>query len=157
MALAVGAKAPDFTLFDTEKKPRSLSEFRGKKTVLAFYPGAFTGVCTKEFCSFRDALTNLNALDAQVVGISVDSPFANKSFAGQNNLSFPLLSDFDRKVAMQYAGVYQDFAGLKGYTADKRAVFILDLNGVVKYAWVTDDPGVEPKYDEIKRVLGTFK
>ena len=94
MAIKVGSKAPEFTLFDTDKKPRSLSEFRGKNVVLAFYPGAFTGVCTKELCAFRDAMSNFNNLNAQVVGISVDSPFANKAFATQNNLQFPLLSDY---------------------------------------------------------------
>jgi glutaredoxin-dependent peroxiredoxin len=86
MAIKVGDKAPAFTLADTEKKPRSLSEFSGKKTVLAFYPGAFTGVCTKEMCTLRDSISSFNTMNAQVVGISVDSPFANKAFATQNNL-----------------------------------------------------------------------
>ncbi len=153
MALKVGAKAPEFTLFDTERKARSLSEFKGKKTVLAFYPGAFTGVCTKEVCAFRDSLSELNALNAQVVGISVDSPFANKAFAAQNNLQFPLLSDFDRQVVKNYGIELKDFAGLKGYSAAKRSVFVIDSAGVVRYSWVTDDPGVEPKYDEITKAI----
>jgi peroxiredoxin len=157
MALAPGAKAPNFTLYDTEKTPRSLAEFRGKKTVLAFYPGAFTGVCTKEMCSIRDALADLNTLNAQVVGISVDSPFANKAFAAQNHLGFPLLSDYAREVTKQYAGVYQDFAGIKGYVAAKRAVYVLDGEGIVKYAWVTENPGVEPNYEEIKAALGSIR
>lgn len=157
MALNVGAKAPEFALYDTEKKTRSLSEFKGKKIVLAFYPGAFTGVCTKEVCAFRDSLSELNALDAQVVGISVDSPFANKSFAAQNRLTFPLLSDPDRSVSMQYGGVYNDFAGLKGYRASKRAVYVLDAAGVVKYAWSTEDPGVEPNYAEVKKAVSAIK
>ncbi len=156
MALNVGAKAPEFSLYDTERKTRSLSEFKGKKTVLAFYPGAFTGVCTKEVCAFRDSLSELNALNAQVVGISVDSPFANKSFATQNGLTFPLLSDTDRSVSMKYGGVYKDFAGLKGYRASKRAVYVLDAAGVVKYAWSTEDPGVEPNYDEVKKAVGSI-
>jgi glutaredoxin-dependent peroxiredoxin len=153
MAINVGNKAPEFTLFDSDKKPRSLSEFRGKKTVLAFYPGAFTGVCTKELCTFRDAMSNFNNLHAQVVGISVDSPFANKAFAMQNNLQFPLLSDYTREVCKQYGGVHEDFAGLKGYTASKRAVFIVDANGSVKYAWVSENPGIEPDYDAISQAL----
>jgi peroxiredoxin len=156
MALKVGAKAPAFTLVDTEKKPRSLSEFLGKKTVLAFYPGAFTGVCTKEMCSFRDSLANLTSLNAQVVGISIDSPFANKAFADQNKLAFPLLSDYTRKVVKQYCGLQKDFAGLKGYTAAKRSVFVLDASGKVKYAWISENPGVEPNYDEIKKALASF-
>jgi len=153
MALSKGSKAPEFTLFDTEKKPRSLSDFRNKNVVLAFYPGAFTGVCTKEMCTFRDAMSNFNDLQAQVVGISVDAPFANKAFAGQNNLQFPLLSDYTREVSKQYGGLQDDFAGLKGYSVSKRAVFIIGTDEMVKYAWVSENPGVEPEYDAIAAAL----
>lgn len=156
MALNVGAKAPEFTLYDTDRKTRSLSEFKGKKTILAFYPGAFTGACTKEFCAFRDSLSEFNTLNAQVVGISVDSPFANKAFATQNGLSFPLLSDPDRSVSMKYGGVYDGFAGLKGYKASKRAVYVLDAAGIVKYVWSTEDPGVVPDYDEVKKAVSSI-
>jgi peroxiredoxin len=148
-----GDKAPIFTLPDTQKKPRSLSEFLGKKTVLAFYPGAFTGVCTKELCTFRDSLAELGTLNGQVVGISVDSPFANRGFAEANKLTFPLLSDFTRAVSKQYAGLVEDFSGLKGYTAAKRSVFVIDAQGIVRYAWISDDPGVEPPYDEVRKAL----
>jgi peroxiredoxin len=153
MAVKVGNKAPDFLLFDTEKKPRSLSEFRDKIVVLAFYPGAFTGVCTKEMCTFRDSLMKFNELNAQVIGISVDSPYANKAFAMQNNLQFPLLSDYSRIVSTQYGGVYEDFGGMKGYSASKRAVYIIDANGAVKYQWVSENPGVEPDYEAISKNL----
>jgi peroxiredoxin len=153
MATNVGSKAPEFTLFDTEKKTRSLSEFHGKKTVLAFFPGAFTGVCTKELCTFRDALANFNNLNAQVIGISVDSPFANKAFATQNNLQFPLLSDYTREVSSLYGGVHEDFAGMKAYSAAKRAVFIIDTKGIVAYAWVSENPGVEPDYAAVTQAL----
>jgi glutaredoxin-dependent peroxiredoxin len=153
MALKKGDRAPAFTLYDTEKKTRSLSEFLGKKTVLAFYPGAFTGVCTKEMCTFRDSLSTLGSLNAQVVGISIDSPYANKAFAEQNKLAFPLLSDFSREVSKNYGGLQQDFGGLKSYTASKRAVFVLDPGGIVLYAWITDNPGVEPPYEEITKAL----
>jgi peroxiredoxin len=156
MAAKVGDKAPDFTLYDTEKKPRSLKEFLGKKTVLAFYPGAFTGVCTKEMCTFRDSLSRFNALNAQVVGISVDSPFANKAFATQNNLQFPLLSDFNRTALKAYGIVHEGFSGLNGYSASRRSVFILDKDGIVRYAWISDNPGVEPNYDEVTKALSSF-
>ena len=156
MALNIGVKAPDFTLVDTDRKARSLKEFLGKKLILAFYPGAFTGVCTKELCAFRDAMTNFNSMNAQVVGISVDGPFANKAFADANGLAFPLLSDYTSEVSKKYGGVHEDFAGMKGYTASKRAVFVLDKSSVVKYSWVSDDPGVEPPYDEITKVLSTL-
>jgi len=149
MAINVGDKAPNFTLHDTDKKERSLSEFLGKKTVLAFYPGAFTGVCTKEMCAFQDSMASFNSMNAQVVGISVDSPFANKAFAAANNVTFPLLCDFYRVATKAYGIVLENFAGLQGYPASKRSVFVLDANGVVKYAWVSDNPGVEPPYDEV--------
>jgi peroxiredoxin len=156
MPLKVGDKAPAFTLPDTEKKQRSLSEFLGKKTVLAFYPGAFTGVCTKEMCTFRDAMAMMGTVNAQVVGISVDSPFANKAFAEQNRITYPLLSDFKREVATQYTGIQKDFAMIPGYETAKRSVFVLDPQGVVRYAWITDNPGQEPPYDEVKSALASF-
>jgi glutaredoxin-dependent peroxiredoxin len=156
MAIANGSKAPDFTLVDTDMKPRAVKEFSGKNVILVFYPGAFTGVCTKELCTFRDAMTNFNAMNAQVVGVSVDGPFANKAFANANGLTFPLLSDYTASVSKMFGGVHEDFAGMKGYTASKRAVFILDKTGTVKYAWVSDNPGVEPLYDEINKVLSSL-
>lgn len=156
MALKIGDKAPQFSLVDTDRTERTLNQFLGKKTVLAFFPGAFTGVCTKELCTFRDSLANLNTLNAQVVAISVDAPFANKAFADANKLTFPLLSDHTRTISKQYGGVHDDFAGMKGYSAAKRSVFALDKNGVVKYAWISENPGVEPPYDEITKALSSF-
>jgi peroxiredoxin len=153
MAIEIGNQAPEFTLFDTEKRPRSLSDFKGKKIVLAFYPGAFTGVCTKEMCAFRDSMAKFNDLNAQVIGISVDIPFVNKAFAVQNNLQFPLLSDYSREVSRQYGGVHEDFAGMKGYSASKRGVYIIDLNGKIIYEWVTENPGVEPDYEAVSKAL----
>jgi glutaredoxin-dependent peroxiredoxin len=153
MAQLLNQTAPDFTLLDTDKKPVSLKDFAGKKVVLVFYPGAFTGVCTNEVCAFRDAMSVFNAVNAQVVGISVDSIFANKGFGAANKLTFPLLSDFNREVSKKYAGVYDSFAGVAGYTASKRSVFVIDAKGTVRYEWVTENPGVEPPYDEIKSVV----
>jgi peroxiredoxin len=98
-------------------------------------------------------MSNFNDLHAQVVGISVDAPFANKAFATQNNLQFPLLSDYAREVSKQYGGVYEDFAGMKGYSVSKRAVFIIDAKGNVKYMWVSENPGVEPDYNAISQAL----
>ena len=157
MAVQVGDKAPEFTLVDTDKKPRSLSEFLGKKTVLVFFPGAFTGVCTKEMCTFRDSMSRFNEVDAQIVGICVDAPFSNKAFATQNNLQFPILSDYGRSTVKAYGIVLDDFAGLKGYAAAKRSVFILDKGGVIRYAWISDNPGVEPNYDEVSKALSSIQ
>ena len=157
MSIEVGKKAPGFKLYDTDRKERSLSEFAGKNVVLTFYPGAFTGVCTKEMCSFRDSLSKFNNVNAQVVGISVDPPFSNKAFADQNKLNFPILSDFNRQVVKTYDAYHDNFAGLNGYTAAKRAVFVLDGQGVVKYRWVSDNPGVEPNYDEVFKAVESLK
>ena len=156
MALSIGAKAPDFKLPDTEKKERSLTEFLGKKTIVAFFPGAFTGACTKELCQLRDTMSDFNSMNAQVIGISVDSPFANKAFADANKLGFPLLSDYTRAAIKAYGIVHDGFAGLKGYAAAYRSIFVLDKTGAVKYAWVTENPGIEPPYDEINRALSSF-
>lgn len=148
--VVVGKKAPDFTLPDTDHKPRKLSEFLGKKLVLAFFPGAFTSVCTKEMCTFR-AMARLNKLKAKVVGMSVNDPFSNKGFAERNMLTFLLLSDYNREVIRLYGIELKDFAGLKGYSVTKRSVFVLDKNGVVRYKWVSEDPGIEPNYEEVKK------
>ena len=156
MPISVGAKAPNFTLVDSDKKERSLSEFLGKKTVLAFFPGAFTGVCTKEMCQLRDSMASLNSMNAQVVGIDVDAPFSNKAFADANKLTFPILSDYARTAISAYGIVHDGFAGLKGYTAAYRSIFVLDKAGVVKYVWVTENPGVEPPYEEITKALASF-
>lgn len=150
----VGEKAPDFALPDTDRKSRKLSEFRGKKLVLAFFPGAFTSVCTKEMCTFRDSLARLSELKAQVVGVSVNDPFSNKGFAERNLLTFTLLSDYSREVIRLYGIELKNFAGLNGYNVAKRSIFILDKDGVVRYRWVSEDPGVEPNYREIENALG---
>jgi len=156
MALKVGDKAPDFTLYDLDKKPRTLKEFLGKKLVLVFYPGAFTGVCTKEACSFRDSIAAFNTMNAQVVAASIDSPFANKAFSDQNKLNFPVLSDVTKEVSKNYTGLFDGFAGIPGYVTAKRSVFVLDPAGIVKYAWISENPGLEPNYDEVRKAVSSF-
>ena len=157
MDLRVGDKAPGFTLIDGDRKPRSLSEFLGKRTVLAFFPGAFTGVCTKEMCTFRDSMARLIDLEAQIVGIAVTDPFSNKEFTEKNRLTFPILSDYKREVIRAYGIELPNFAGLTGYTTAKRAIFILDKLGIVRYMWITDDPTVEPNYAEIEIFLNKMQ
>jgi peroxiredoxin len=151
--IKVGDKAPDFTLPDVDMKPRSLKEFLGQKVVLAFFVGAFTSTCTKEMCEFRDSMARLIDLKAQVVGISVNDPFSNKGFSEKNRLPFPILGDYKRDVIKTYGLELADFAGLKGYTVAKCSIFILDERGTVRYAWVSDNPAVEPNYDEIQKAL----
>jgi peroxiredoxin len=154
MALSVGSGAPNFTLHDTGKKPVSLSDFAGKKVVLLFYPAAFSGVCDKEMCSFRDSMAHYNTLKAQIIGISVDGPWANKAFSEKYNLQFPLLSDYTRYVSAQYAGLFVNFGGMPGYAVSNRAAFVVNEKGSIAYAWVGEAPGNEPPYDEIKKAVG---
>jgi glutaredoxin-dependent peroxiredoxin len=153
----IGDKAPDFELPDPDMKPRRLSEFYGKRTILAFFPAAESPVCTAEMCALRDSLDQLRDLGANVVGISVDGPFANKFFVQNRHLNFPVLSDYKRDVIRKYGIVMPNLASLKDYNAAKRSVFILDENGKVIYRWVSDNPLVEPSYSEIKDVLRKAK
>ena len=151
--LKVGEKAPDFELYDIDLKLRTLGEFNEKPVILAFYPGAFTSVCQKEMCTFRDSLSKFNQFNAQIIGISVDGPFANKAFAQQNMLNFPILCDFERKISKNYGGLHENFAGIKGYSVAKRSVFVLNKKGEIAYMWISEDPGKEPIYSEIEQIL----
>jgi peroxiredoxin len=153
----IGDKAPDFELPDPDMKPRKLSDLRGKKTILAFFPAAESPVCTAEMCALRDSLDQLRDLGTNVVGISVDGPFANKFFTQNRHLNFPVLSDYKRDVIKKYGIVMKDLAALKDYNAAKRSVFVLDENGKVIYRWVSDNPLVEPNYNEIKDALKKAK
>lgn len=156
MAVEVGQPAPDFTLYDTDRKQRSLSEFKGKNVVLAFFPGAFTGVCTTEMCTLRDNIDQFNSMNAQVIGITVDPPFAQKAWTDQNKVNYPFLSDFGREVVNQYGLTFANLAGLEGYVAANRAVLVLDKSGVVRYKWVAPNPGTEPNYDEVKQAVSSL-
>jgi peroxiredoxin len=153
--LDVGAKVPNFALYDTDLKLRKTAEFlaKGKKTIFAFYPGAFTGVCTKEMCAFRDMHQELQKLNATVVGISVDPPFSNKAFAEKNGLNFTLLSDFKREAIRKYGVVWKNLGGMKGYDGANRAIFVVDGSGRIVYKWVGENPGKYPDFDAIKRAL----
>ena len=153
----IGDRAPDFELPDPDMKPRKLSEFRGKKTILAFFPAAESPVCTAEMCALRDSLDQLRDLGANVIGISVDGPFANKFFVQNRHLNFPVLSDYRRDVIKKYGIVMNKLGPLEGYDAAKRSVFILDEDGKVIYRWVSDSPLIEPDYNEIKDALKKSK
>jgi len=151
----IGDKAPEFSLYDADKKVRSLSEFltKGKRTILAFFPGAFTSVCTQEFCTFRDMYGELEKLNGMVVGVSVDAPFAQKAFAEKYNLKFPLLCDFNREVIKKYGIVWKNLSGVEGYDAANRAIFVLDDSGKVQFKWVAEAPGKLPDFEAIKKAL----
>lgn len=148
----IGQNAPDFTLKNTAKEPISRSNYRGKTVILAFYPGAFTGVCDKEMCAFQDNMAKLNAAEATVIGISVDSPWANAEFARKYNLEFELLSDLDREVVTSYDATFVGLGGIEGYVSANRVVIVIDKAGVIQHRWVAENPGVEPDYDAIVAV-----
>lgn len=148
----IGQNAPDFTLKNTAKEPISLSNYRGSTVILAFYPGAFTGVCDKEMCAFQDNMAKLNAAEATVIGISVDSPWANAEFARKYNLEFELLSDLDREVVTSYDATFVGLGGIEGYVSANRVVIVIDKGGVIQHRWVAENPGVEPDYDAIVAV-----
>ena len=152
--LNVGDSAPNFTLKDTGTEDISLSSLHGKKVILAFFPAAFTPVCEKELCAFRDALSSLNDANATVLGICVDAPFANGAFAKKNELNFPILSDYSRSTVQAYGVALENFANLPGYTVSNRAVFVVDEEGRITYAWVGENLGVEPNYEEVKSHVG---
>ena len=152
MAPRIGQKAPEFALPDTDGKTRSLDEFTKRgKVVLVFFPFAFSGVCDKEMCTFRDGSGTLQDSETQTVGISVDSSYSLRAFAQTYNLQFPLLSDFNRKVSRLY-GVLQDpWVGLGYKGVAKRSVFLVDGRGILRYRWVTDVPSKEPPYQEVMK------
>jgi len=154
--VTTGDAAPDFTapLANGDIEEFALSERLEDDApiVLAFFPGAFTSVCTTEMCTFQDRLATFNDLDASVYGVSRDSPFTLNEFREQNDLEFGLLSDYNKELIDDY-DIEMDFADLGVYGVAKRSVFVVDGDGEVAYSWVSDDPGVEPDYDEIEAVV----
>lgn len=156
MALQIGDKAPDFTLFDTDKKEISLSDYKGQNVVILFFPLAFTSVCTAELCSVRDELKLYEGLNAQPLGISVDSLFTLAKFKAEQNLNFPLLSDFNKETSAAYGAVYEQFGfGMKGVS--KRAAFVVNGEGLVQYAEVLDNAGLQPDFAAVKKALAGQK
>jgi peroxiredoxin len=158
LALKKGDKAPDFTLKSKapggEVKDIKLSDYKGKNVVLLFFPQSFSGTCTKEMCTASENLNEYKKLGAYVLGISVDSIFTQEAFAKQNNITFPLLSDFNREVVNKYGVLFGDdefVHGMKG--VGKRAVFAVDKDGIIKYTEVTATAGDLPDFDKLKKAL----
>lgn len=152
MAIAVGTKAPDFTLINTGKKEVSLKDFAGKTLVINFFPAAFTGVCAEQLCSNRDDMDFYNGLGATVVGVSVDLPFSLGEFKAQQKINFDLLSDFNKEMIKAYDMYLEDFVlGLKGVS--KRGVVVVDKNGTVVYAEETANPGTQVNFAALKQAL----
>ena len=156
MALSAGDAAPDFSLPTDEMKPWSLSgDGEGQKTVLLFFPGAFTSVCTTELNDVQNDLARYDKLGAQIVGVSTDSPFVLAEFKQANNFSFPLLSDHDGDVSAQYGAKYDgDFTDMKLSRIAKRSAFVVGENGKLLYAEVLENAGKQPDFDAIRQALG---
>lgn len=152
MALKVGDKAPAFKLYASDKTEVSLDDFKGKKVVLLFFPLAYTGVCTNEMCSTSEDLDKYKALDAEVLGISVDSFATLARFKQDYKINFPLLSDFNKEVARAYDALYEEFVlGMKGVA--RRSAFVIDREGVIRYAEVLESAGDLPNFEAIKQTL----
>lgn len=152
MSVEVGSKAPDFTLVNEDRENVTLSdELKKGNVILAFFPGAFSGTCTKELCTVRDSMSRFRSLKATVLGISTDTFFALKAWADQQRFGFPLLSDYNKEVINAYGVVNPDMIGLKNIA--KRSVFVIDRNGVVRYREVLDDARNEPDYGKLNEAL----
>ena len=152
MALQNGDQAPEFTLFSTDLKEVSLSNFAGKKVIIHFFPMAFTGVCTTQLCTMRDNFGYYEGLDAVVLGISVDSPFTLAKFKEENNYQFTLLSDFNKQTSQAYGAFYDTFVfNLKGVA--KRAAFVLNSSHKVIYSQILESAGDLPDFAAIDAAI----
>jgi len=152
MSITVGQMAPDFSLYNTEKKEVKLSDLKGKKVIIHFFPQAFTGVCTTQLCTMRDNLNYYTNLNAVVLGISVDSIFTQVKFKEVENYNFDLLSDFNKEVSRSYGAFYEDWIlNMKGVS--KRAAFVIDEEGKVAYAEVLESAGDLPDFGKIEQAV----
>jgi glutaredoxin-dependent peroxiredoxin len=152
MSIVVGQQAPEFTLYDSDKNKVNLADFKGKNVLLLFYPQAFTGVCTKELCAVRDDISRYSNVNAQVLGISVDSVFTLAKFKEEQQYNFPLLSDFNKDVSALYHTLYTDWIlDMKGVS--KRSAFIIDKDGIIRYTEVLESAGDMPDFKAINEIL----
>lgn len=152
MKLSAGQKAPSFTLFNSDKEKISLEDLKGRNVLLLFFPQAFTGVCTRELCSIRDNIALYNDVNAQVLGISVDSLFTLNKYRKEQELNFPLLSDFNKEVSGAYGTLYDTWIfDMKGVS--KRSAFVIDKDGVIRYAEVLESAGDLPDFEKINETL----
>lgn len=156
MKIEIGKPAPDFSLYDNEKSKVTLSEQKGYNVLLLFFPQAFTSVCTKELCGIRDNIASYNNTNAKVFGISVDSVFTLQKFREEQQYNFPLLSDFNKEVSALYETIYHDWIlDMKGVS--KRSAFLIDKEGVVRYAEVLENAGDVPDFNKIQNILTELK
>ena len=152
MNISIGQSAPDFSLFDTDKQKVTLSEQKGKTILLLFFPQAFTSTCTKELCGVRDDIARYSNANAQVFGISVDSVFSLKKYKEEQHYNFPMLSDFNKDVSTEYGTIYSEWIlEMKGVS--KRSAFIVDSEGIIRYAEVLEKAAEVPNFEAINEIL----
>ena len=155
MSIAIGQTAPDFTLYDSEKNKVTLSELKGQPVLLLFFPLAFTSVCTKELCSVRDNIGLYTTVNAKVFGISVDALQTLAMFKEDQHLNFTLLSDFNKEASRAYGSIYELFGfNMKGVS--KRSAFVIDKDGIVRYAEVLENAGEVPDFEKIQDCLNSL-
>lgn len=155
MSIQIGQPAPDFTLYNTERQPVSLSAQKGNNVLLLFFPLAFTSVCTAELCSVRDNMSVYESLNAVPFGISVDSTATLKKFKEDQHLNFTLLSDFNKEVSRAYDAIYEEWGmGMRGVS--KRSAFVIDKDGIVRYAEVLENAGEQPNFAAIQESLAAL-
>jgi peroxiredoxin len=152
MKLEIGQTAPAFSLYDSDKNKISLSDMKGQNVLLLFYPVAFTGTCTKELCSVRDNIALYNKVNAKVLAISVDTVYTLAKYKAEQNLNFPLLSDFNKEASEAYGCLYEKFAfDMKGVS--KRSAFIIDKNGAIRYSEILENASDLPDFKAIEATL----
>lgn len=152
MALSIGNKAPLFIACDTEKQKVSLESFKGKTVLLLFFPAAFTSTCTKELCSTRDDIAFYNNMNCEVIGMSTDALYSLKKYKEEQNLNFTLLSDFNKEISLMYGAQYAEWFNLMKGVA-KRAAFVIDKEGIIRYAEVLENASDLPNFDAIKKTI----
>jgi peroxiredoxin len=153
MTVSAGAHAPDAMVFKAPRQPVRLSELYGNTTVLLFFPMAFSSTCTEELCTMSSDLARYESLGANVYGISVDSPYVNQRYAKDYDVKFPILSDFNKEATAAF-GVLSDLGDLRGVS--RRSAFVIDDTGVVRYSWLSDNPGDLPPFAELERAVQTI-
>ncbi|MDP6056212.1 MAG: redoxin domain-containing protein [Dehalococcoidia bacterium] len=153
MSAEIGSAAPAFNLLDTDGNEYNSSELASKKAVIAFFPAAFSGVCQEELCTLRDAIADYSAINAEIIGISTDGRFANGAFRDANNINFPILSDYKQTTINDFGVAWPDFAGMDGYTAARRSIFVVGTDGSISWKWLSDVPSDLPPFDEIKSAV----
>ena len=152
MNIEVGQPAPEFTLYDSTKNKITLSDMKGENVLLLFFPLAFTSTCTAELCSIRDNISFYNNVNAKVFGISVDSLHTLAKYKSDQNLNFTLLSDFNKDVSLLYGSLYEMFGyNMKGVS--KRSAFVIDKDGIIRYAEVLENAGEQPNFKNLTLIL----